>query len=829
MADRSDSDRSPDLPHPLAGLRVLECGDTIAAAYAGRLLRQLGADVAKVEVGAGDPLRTRGPFLATGPDGRPDPDASTSFAYFHADKRSVRGELGTSPGRARLRQLATGADVVFRSTRNARPWLVDDDLALVEAANPGLITVDITPFGATGPRAGLPGTDLVALAAGGLLSLQSTDRHDPDAAPLRPYGDLSSFHAATHATVAVLGALHARLGDGQGQRIDVSVQEVVAGILLNAVPSWTYAGIVPSSHGARVINPWSVFRCRDGFVLMHCTEDAHWQQLVEILGRPDWALAELFDTNAGRVQAGDGLEGLVAEALTTFEVEDFLAQGIARGVPCARINTAEDLLADAHLRERAFFETPHTGAGNPTAERSGSDGGFVAPGLPFRLHRTALVTGGRAPRLGEHTAAVRAEWSPRPRTTPASPVTASVPVPPATAPLAGIKVVDLSWVWAGPYCAQQFAHLGADVVKVESPNRLDLTRRIGPFVDNVPGLNRSGFFNQYNQGKRSACLDLKDADERARLVQLLAGADVVIDNWSAGALAKAGFSYDQLRRLNPAIVAVSITGFGETGPMHRRISYGAGIEALCGTSSLTGAPGGPPADSTLNLPDANGGIHAALASLAALYRARRSASGHGDRVELSLLEAAVAVLPWGLLEVAAHGHQPERCGNRDPDMVPHGVFRAADGAWVALATRDDADFASLAQVVDRPDLAADPRYRTLGGRRAHEDDLETVVAAWVTTQDAGRIATTLQRAGVPAHRVDDVADLVGSNHLDDRSYFSRADHPECGPRPLASAPWRASRSPMRTAAPAPLFGQHTAHVLAELDPPNPPRHLPQPI
>ncbi|MPY94064.1 MAG: hypothetical protein GEV08_13675, partial [Acidimicrobiia bacterium] len=681
---------------PLEGLRVLECGDTIAAAYAGRLLRQLGADVVKLEAGPGDPLRRRGPFLG----GVADPEASTSFAYLNAAKRSVAADVRAGLGRSRTRRLASAADVVIRSTRDGTTWLADDDLAVVEGQNPGLVTVDISPFGRTGPNAELPGSDLVTLAAGGLLSLHTADRNDPSAQPLRPYGDVSAFHAAAHATVAALGALHARLGHGLGQRIDVSAQEVVAGILLIAVPLYTYGGVVPVPHGTRAINPWSVFRCRDGYVLAHCTEDVHWRELVEVLGRPDWALAEIFGTNAGRVEAGEGLESLVAEAIAGFTVDGFLAEAVPRGVPCARINSAEDLLGDEHLRERGFFESVTATVGT-WAER------FAAPGLPFRLHRTPLAAEGRAPALGEHTDEVLAEWAPR-SAPPAPPAPADGPGEDAAAPLAGVRVVDLSWVWAGPFGALQFAHLGAEVVKVESPNRLDLSRRIGPHADGVPGVDRSGFFNLYNQGKRSACLDLRDPEERELLTSLLATADVVIDNWSAGALAAAGFSYERLRELNPDVVAVSITGFGESGPDKDRIAYGAGVDALCGSASLTGTPGGPPADSTLNLPDPNGGIHAAVAALAALYRARQG--GGGDRVEISLLEAAIAVLPWGVLDVAARGRQPERAGNRDPEMAPHGVFccRGADD-WVAVAVRDDGDFEALADLMGEPGLVRDPR------------------------------------------------------------------------------------------------------------------------
>ena len=184
----------------------------------------------------------------------------------------------------------------------------------------------------------------------------------------------------------------------------------------------------------------------------------------------------------------------------------------------------------------------------------------------------------------------------------------------------------MTWVWAGPFAAMQLAHLGADVIKIESRSRVDVTRRLGPFVDEVPGVDRSGYFNQFNQGKRSVCLDPTTAEGKAVLARLLAGADVVIDNMRAGALARMGFDDARLRQLNPDIVAVAMTGYGETGPERDKLAYGSLIDALAGVTAATGPVGGRPTEIPMSLPDPSAGLHAAIGTIAALYRLRTAAS-----------------------------------------------------------------------------------------------------------------------------------------------------------------------------------------------------------
>jgi benzylsuccinate CoA-transferase BbsF subunit len=376
-------------------------------------------------------------------------------------------------------------------------------------------------------------------------------------------------------------------------------------------------------------------------------------------------------------------------------------------------------------------------------------------------------------------------------------------------------VVDLTCVWAGPHASLQLAHLGADVIRIETSTRVDVTRRLGPFVDDIYGINRSGYFNQYNQGKKSVTLNLKTTRGMELLRGLIAKSDVVIDNMSAGALDRMGLSYEELVRINPTIVAVSMTGFGETGPYRDHPAYGSLIDALSGTSSANGVVGGGPTDLTMSLPDPTAGLHAAVATVAALYRARRT--GCPVRVECSMLEAFLAAFPWQVIFGGVAGHDAPVMGNRDERRCPHEVFPCrGDDRWIAIVVEDDRQFEALTAVMGASDLAGDPRFRTLELRRLHESVLEELVASWTVTQDVDRAVAALGAAGVPAEKVSRVDEVLRSPTLGARDFFTSFEHPEFGVRPLAGVAWVSDRSPMRAAGAAPVLGQHTREVLTEV-------------
>lgn len=384
-----------------------------------------------------------------------------------------------------------------------------------------------------------------------------------------------------------------------------------------------------------------------------------------------------------------------------------------------------------------------------------------------------------------------------------------------SAPLHGIRVADFTWVWAGPFCTLQLAHLGAEVIRVESANRICVTRLLPPWPEGQPGINRSGYFNQYNQGKLSLALDFNRPEALAVAKDLVAQSDVVCDNFAAGVMDRLGLGYEHLRRVKPDIVMISMSGYGATGPERDFVSYGPAQVPLSGMSSLTGYEGWPPMHVGVSYGDPTAGLHGAVAVLAALLH--RARTGEGQFIDLSQLETTVAVLGEGIVEQVLTGQPPPRCGNRDPQMAPHGVFPCAgEQRWVAIAARDDDDWRRLAAAIGKPELAGDPRFASLAERKANETALEALIAEWTRTQRAEDVVALLQRAGVPAFVSMSNRDLAEDAHLNQSGFFVRLEHPEVGTKQHIGVPWRMSDTPCTVQRPAPCLGQHTEEVLSRI-------------
>jgi benzylsuccinate CoA-transferase BbsF subunit len=383
------------------------------------------------------------------------------------------------------------------------------------------------------------------------------------------------------------------------------------------------------------------------------------------------------------------------------------------------------------------------------------------------------------------------------------------------APLAGLRVADFTWVWAGPFCTLQLAHLGAEVIRVESATRLCVTRLLPPFAEFQMGANRSGYFNQYNQGKRSITLDLKRPEAIAVARRLCAKSDIVVENFAAGVMDRMGLGWDVLRHDRPDLIMIALSGYGATGPDADKVSYGPAQVPLSGLSSVTGYRDWPPMHAGISYGDPTGGLHGAVAVLAALLH--RARTGTGQYIDLSQWETSMAVLPDAITSWTMNHVQPERDGNRDPHMAPHGVFRAAgEDRWVAVAVEDDAAWARLAGVIGRPELADDARYRTVVGRKRHEDDLDALLGAWTAERTPEEATETLQAAGVAAFTAATNRDIAQDPHLAERGFFVELEHPEVGTRKHLGVPWHMSESDARVRRPAPCLGADTDAVLGDV-------------
>ena len=391
-------------------------------------------------------------------------------------------------------------------------------------------------------------------------------------------------------------------------------------------------------------------------------------------------------------------------------------------------------------------------------------------------------------------------------------------------PLQGVRVVDLTRILAGPYCTQALADAGADVVKVEEPGRGDDTRGWGPpFVFEQGGAAphppetprarfESAYFLSVNRGKRGITLNLKHPRGRELLWGLLDTADVVVENFRPGTLARLGFSSEDVRRRHPRIVYASISGYGSDGPWGGRPGYDAVVQGESGLMSVTGSPDGPPFKVGASLVDVLAGMTAFQGILAALLRRERT--GEGGYLDTSLMESVLAPLAYHASTYLLTGAVPARLGNRHPNLAPYETFEASDG-YVIVGVGSEALWRSFCLAVGRPGLADDPDYATNAARVSRADSLRGVLAPLFRARTVGEWLADLESAGIPCGRVRSVAEALEGPQVGARGLLLEVDHPLLGPGRYVGSPLRLSGASRGSLRPPPLLGQHTTEVLGE--------------
>ena len=339
------------------------------------------------------------------------------------------------------------------------------------------------------------------------------------------------------------------------------------------------------------------------------------------------------------------------------------------------------------------------------------------------------------------------------------------------APLEGLKVVELARILAGPWAGQTLADLGADVIKIESPEGDD-TRRWGPpFIDR-DGDRSASYFHSCNRGKRSIALNLGAGDDLAVAKAIIAEADILIENFKLGGLTKFGLDYESLKELNPGLVYCSITGFGQTGPYAHRAGYDYIIQGMSGLMSVTGDPSGQPQKVGVAVTDIFTGLYSVIGILAALRQ--RDATGQGQHIDMSLLDVATAVTANQALNYLTTGEAPQRIGNAHQNLTPYQVFDCADG-WIIIATGNDAQYQRLCGLLGVPDLAGDPRFLTNADRIAHRADLTELLTARTLTFEKADLLKACEGEGVPAGPINDLAEVFADPQVIARGICTDVD------------------------------------------------------
>jgi len=782
-----------------------------------------GADVVKIEPLEGDPLRRSAGSLR-GADGEP---LSALFEYLNCFKRSATIDVRSASGLSTLRRLMATADVVFDSA-DGDPDALRDRYELAAAENRRVVYVALSGFGLTGPYRAFRSNDFIDLATGGFLYITG----EPEREPLRAGGPWAGYLVGTLAAAAALAALRRAQASGRGQLVDVGGMEALASLHQWTLTLYTHQGVVKRRAGnrhAESYHPMGPLPCRDGWVCVGVATVPQWEGFCLAIGMPELLADERFQTGGDRFDHADDLDAIVVPKLREMSAGDLVARLQEHRVPASPALTVLDLLADRQLASRGYWaRSVRVGERAVLPERA-----FRVPGAcaPFR----------EAPRAGEHNEEILRDAA-RERAAVVPEALARIDTEPSKRKfLDGIRVLEFSIAWAGPFAGRFLADLGAEVIKVEHPtargagvtgaggfraNRdLEGWRwgqlpgpvfRSGIYPDADPGerpWNRQGVYNKMNRNKRSLCIDLKAAAARDVLADLVRASDVVLDNYSPRGVKSLGIDHESLARWNPRIVSVSLSGYGHTGPDRMRVSWGPILESHSGMAAMTGYAGGGPLKMGVALPDPVGGSHGAVAVLTAL--AERDRTGRGCFVDISQLETYASIGGDAYLAASATGAAPPRRGNRSPERAPQGVYPCAgEDEWVAISIESDAEWKALCGVVrDGLDPGSHP---SLAARLEHHDEIDHAIAAWSTGLDKHEAMRMLQAAGVRAAAVMTNRDIVEDEHIAARGFMVEWDQADVGRRRFPGFPIHFTDPGEIPMSGAPPLGADNRYVLVDV-------------
>jgi len=769
-------------PAPFAELTVLDLSTEIAGAYCTKLLVDAGAQVIKVESPeGGDPLRR---WTASGAPLAEDEDGAL-FRYLNAGKRSIALDLESPGDRETLLALAGHADLVVESFEPGTLGRLHLDLPALQGRRPQLSLVSLSPWGGTGPWARRPATEFTLQAATGSTAYRGL----PDRKPVAAGGRIGEWIAGCFAAVGGVSAWISARRTGTGQHVDVSQFEAM---LLCLTVYHDLNGQWVEGPLARSIEIPSIEPAKDGWVGFCTITGQQWKDFCAMIGRGDLAEAPRFFDGKVRMQERRSISEAVHAWTAERSVDEILELASLMRIPAAPVGNGETLPQVDHLVERGVF------AKSPES--------FLQPRAPYLLEKVAPHPFGPAPRLDEHRHEILSRLA-EPEASPPSP---PVPGPSSPWPLEGLRVVDLTAFWAGPFATAYLAAMGADVVKVESIQRPDGMRFAGA-AGREPLWEWSPIFAGANPGKRAVTLRLDDADGRALLERLIEGADVVIENYSARVVENFGLGWERIRTLNRRAIMVRMPAFGLSGPWRDRPGFAMTVEQASGLAWITGYRDLPLV--VRGACDPVGGMHAVFALLAALEHRRRT--GEGQLVEVPLLEVALNIAAEQVIERSAYGRLLGRDENRGPCAAPQGLYRCADpDELVALAIATDAQWRALGRLMGDPEWIRSPELASASGRRRAHDFIDERIEAWLLQHPRDAAVALLLEAGIPAAAAINAHFVMPNPQLEHRRFFQTLEHPVTGPTRYPGFPMRFSglgTPPLRS--PPPTLGQHNDEIL----------------
>lgn len=738
------------------GLRALEVTNGFtAASLCAQLFAGLAADVVKVEASGGDALR-----------------GTETYETLNAAKENV-----TCDGPARWNELVAWSDIVIWD--GVTPW-PGGDPARFTAEWPRTI---LTVVGLPGTRADA-GAELIVEAASSLMTCTGYPELPPVSAGL-PY----SLHVgALFAFAGTMAALREREQSGLGQTVRIALDDALVAMLGNFIPSFFLTGKLPSRIGNRhtIAAPWNLYPTADGDVVICAGTggSAWWDRILTAIGRPDLVGDERYDSEIKRVERVDEVDEIVSGWTKTQPTAAVVGLMNDHDVPASAVNSLEQIRSDPHYsQQRAMFVELPAGDGKTA----------LVPGLPMKVGAWApparlAQAPGEANRVSRPARAGRATRAQGDRA--------------YAKPLAGIRILEFGARTSVPFGARLMAELGADVIKIE-PLKGEPLRGAGQRVAGTAYL-----FHINNAGKRSIAINTADAEGKRLVRELVAGADVWLENLAPGSLDAMGLGYQEFKRLNPALIYCSVSGYGHLSAYGKMRALDTVVQASSGLMHVTGHAGHYPVKMGISAVDLAAAIALTGAVLAGLRQ--REMTGSGLHVDLAMADVAVWMSQalWADLQA---GRSPGRIGNRSTKEAPHDLFAAKDGD-VALVVDSDESWRALSSLVAGASL--DPAW-SLNERLSRVDEIGASVEAWTREHDVAEIVSACKAHGVLATPLRSLADVFNDSGLRERGLVYATDHPTAGKVWLLGNPIGLSRTPPEPAGYAPFLGEHSAEVLRE--------------
>ena len=788
----------------LSSYRVLDLSDK--GLICGQILADLGADVIQIEPPAGSRGRFVGPFQ-TGIDA---PENSLHWQAYTRNKRSVVLDLESAEGQDIFRNLVRDADFLIESEPPGAMTARGIGYESLSEINPALVYVSITAFGQKGPKAHHAATDLTILAAAGWLNLNG----DRDRAPVRISVPQAFHHAGAEAAVGALLAHHQRLKSGLGQQVDISAQE--------SVTLATQSNTVASTGGDTPFERWAggmsvgpmtirnVYPAKDGYVtithIFGSTVGPATRRLMEYVydegfcdeatRDKDWVrYFELIASGEEPLEEFERVKQIVAELTSGKTKQELFAAAQERRLLLAPIASIDEILVSNQLRSRDYFT--EVKRGDLTSRYPGPFAKFSESEIRYQRP---------SPYLGEHTNEVLTEN----RSAAKYPVSMDLA---NELPLAGIKILDFMWAVAGPAATRQLSDYGAEVIRIESNRISDICRTIRPFQEGVVDGELSLVFHSMNAGKKMMSLNLTIEDAKKVVLDLVGWADVVTQSFTPKTLESLGLDFERIKKHNSDIIMLSTCLMGQSGPLRNFAGYGNLAAAVTGFYELTGWPDRQPAGPYSAYTDFVSPRYVATSILAALeYRIR---TGRGQHIDLSQVEASMHFLTSALLNYETNGVIQVRDGNRDCQMVPHGVFPViGDDRWIAIVAETDNHWHAICEVLGLEKL--EDAYPSLTARLKNVDSIENKIAQACMKFDPFVLEELLQNHDVPTSVVHRSEDSGVDSQLLHRGHFVELQESNGQHTIVESSRILLSRTAARIDNHIPNMGRDTNQILTEI-------------